>query len=717
MFDYADLTIELSRPAENLYWVELSFSQPDGQTEQAPRGAPVRFDFPGLRAAAFKPDIYGDLLQKALFGQEALRSFFSQCRANAGGAGQELRLRVLVDRSAVELQNLRWETLCDPEREPAGRAFLASNANQPFSRFLYSSDWQRVDLRSKGQLRALVVVANPSELAGGLELDGQKLAEVDVVGEVRRARAGLAGIPLVEVLESRAAEPGRASFEILKSQLALGMDILYLVVHGALLSDDPDDPASPQRPFLLFEKSDGSYDRVDGNRLLNLVRDLPSASRPRLVVLASCQSGGQGRVPGSEPDEPERSYDRGALAALGPRLVEAGVPAVVAMQDNIKMETVRRFIPEFFKDLVRHGQVDKAIAVARSLTHAAGCSDWWVPVLYVRLRGGCLWYEPGFVSETPEFGGWPNIANSIKQGYCVPVLGFGMLEFLAGSPREISRRWARDAGYPLDPHHREDFAQVAQYLSIQQSLAYPRDQFLEHLRERLLAEHQPILPAGAQGLSLEALISEIGRWRRTQDPAEAYCVLASLPFKTYITANPDNLLEQALIDSGRPPVVLYSRWRRSLINDAAIQEVKNLPEPSFEAPLVYHLFGYIGNRKSMILAEDDYFEYMMWVNNPSAQVPVPDPVMTAWREDALLFLGFQMSDWNFRVLFRSILNEERRLSVRDYRSVAVQLQPGDGYLKPESARRYLERAFAKDQLDIYWGSGEDFLRELKSHWH
>ena len=41
------------------------------------------------------------------------------------------------------------------------------------------------------------------------------------------------------------------------------------------------------------------------------------------------------RGPG-EADESERSYDRGALAALGPRLASAGVPAVVAMQDNIQ---------------------------------------------------------------------------------------------------------------------------------------------------------------------------------------------------------------------------------------------------------------------------------------------------------------------------------------------------------------------------------------------
>ena len=711
MADYADLMIEVSRQAGNQYWVELNFSQSDGQTEQTPSQGAARFDFNALRQLALQPEKYGRILKDALFAQPDLRDFYNKCQVSAGSARQSLRLRLLIDRSAVELQNLRWEMLRDLEDV----SFIAIDANRPFSRFLHSSDWQRVDLRSKGELKALVVVANPKDLKVGLELDGKILTEVDVIDEVARAREALHGLPVVDVLESTLDAPGRVTLEKIQTALGRGYDILYLACHGALLSDDPQDPNSVQRPYLVLEGEDGSYDAVDGTRLVTFVRNQPSTSRPRLVVLASCQSGGHGQTPEEGQKESPHSIDQGALAALGPRLVEAGVPAVVAMQDNIQVDTVRLFMPAFFKSLVQDGHVDKAMAVARNAVQEH--PDWWVPVLYLRLRGGLLWYEPGFETEATDFIGWPNIIDSIKQGFCVPILGFGLLEHLIGSPREIARNWAREAGFPLDPHSREDLPQVAQYLSIQHGWAYVRNQLLDFIRGRLVKDFGEVLPAEAEQLKLEQVSVVIGQQRGRSDPFDPYTILASLPFKIYITANPDNLLEQALQANQRQPVVMYSHWNRRLINRQAIQEIENMTEPTKENPLVYHLFGTITDPRSMVVTEDDYFEYMMWVNNPAAQVPLPEPIMTAWRDNALLFLGFQMSDWNFRVLFRSILNEERRESIRDYRSVSVQLQPGDGYLLPEKALRYLERAFTQQKLDIYWGSGEDFLRELKRRWH
>jgi hypothetical protein len=199
-----------------------------------------------------------------------------------------------------------------------------------------------------------------------------------------------------------------------------------------------------------------------------------------------------------------------------------------------------------------------------------------------------------------------------------------------------------------------------------------------------------------------------------QEEDHPFNILARLPVKIYISATPDNLLETALRRNGREPVVMYSRWRKPLEDTETIEASSRLLSLSVEQPLVYHLFGKIGLPKSLVLSEDDYFEYLMWVNNPAARIRLPDPIITSWREDALLFLGFQLEDWNFRALFRSILYGDRRRSIRDYPSVAVQLQPGSGYLNAENARRYLADTFSSDLVDIYWGSGEDFLGELNN---
>lgn len=720
MTDFADFLIEITRPAENQYWVRLSFSQPNGQTQIAPSAGPAYFDFAALGGAATRPEIYGRLLKEAIFNQENLRAFYRQCISSTGEANQALRPRVLIDRSALELHNLRWETLRDLDDQ----AFLSGDPNQPFSRFLSTSDWRRVELRSHGDLRALVMVANPAELGRGLSLGGHALTAVDVKGEVERAiqslrttplERGIQETPQIKVLgdyvpaEQQNFPAERATLENLAEHLREGYDILYLVAHGAMLPDDPANPASPLRPYLLLEKEDGTYDRRPGKDLVDVISGLSLTRRPRLVVLVSCQSGGQGKVPDGPADEEERSYDQGILGALGPRLAEAGVPAVIAMQDNIKMTSVAQFMPVFFSELFNSGQVDKAMAVARQALLQADASDWWVPVLYLRLLGGMLWYKPGFMKKE-DFEGWPGIINSLEEQACVPILGFGLLEPMIGNAREIARAWAEEAGYPLAPHNQDDLTQVAQYLAIEQKPAYPRSQLLKYIRAKLIEEYH-LDAAENEKRPLDELIAVIGA-QILENPRHPYNILARLPVKVYINANPDNLLEIALLANHRTPTVMYSRWNKSLEDGATIEASNRLVEISVEQPLIYHLFGKVGLPKSLVLTEDDYFEYMMWVNNPGAKIPLPDPIKTAWRDDALLLLGFQMGDWNFRALFRSILYGDRRQSIRDYPSVAVQFQPGDGYLNVDNARRYLADAFKNDRVDIYWGSGEDFLTEL-----
>jgi hypothetical protein len=714
-----ELYISLTRSGDGQYWVELRFSQPDAQSETAPQRGPAAFNFPELLKAARNPQVYGKLLSQAVFGDAPLLSYYKEALAITQNSNSQLRLRLLVDRSAPELHSLRWETLLDP----ADASFLSKDQNLLFSRFLYSDNWNQVELRSRGDLRAVVLVANPSELSrpGGFRLmtgpeSTQSLAPVDVSGELARATQALAGVKQIDILTRQPDLPGTAgvpTFKNLSERLLLGCDILYLVCHGALLPDDPTVEGSPQRPYLVLENDDGSMDRVEGERLVEFLDDLTSANRPRLAVLASCQSAGVSGVP--NPTQAS-STDEGALAALGPRLAEAGIPAVIAMQDNVQMETVRQFMPQFFKALLDHGRIDQAMAAARRAVD--GQPDWWAPVLFIRLKGGQLWYTPSFAAATPAEGAdlWQSLKTNIQMNRCVPVLGFGLLEFLAGTPREIARRWAEAFQFPLEAKNVDSLPQVAQYLSVRQGFLFPRDQLVLHIQNQLRSRYQSLLPQGADFMNANELISTIGKARREMDEKNAYRVLANLPFSIYLTANPDSLLEDALNEAGRTPVVRFSYWNKNLITPEDIQQEAAPLNPTARNPIVYHLFGTLDQPESMVLTEDDYFEYMMWVNNLSTQLRTPDLIVRAWREKALLFLGFSLNDWSFRVLYRSILNSERQAARALVKSVSVQLQPGEINLNPDKARQFLEQYFPGDKFNIYWGSGEDFLRQLWEHW-
>ncbi len=84
-------------------------------------------------------------------------------------------------------------------------------------------------------------------------------------------------------------------------------------------------------------------------------------------------------------------------------------------------------------------------------------------------------------------------------------------------------------------------------------------------------------------------------------------------------------------------------------------------------------------------------------------------------DSALLFLGYQMEDWSFRVLFRSILDQPGN-RLYQYSHIAVQIMPEVGRLvSTERALRYLERYLnkgARAEISLYMGSAEEFVRLL-----
>jgi hypothetical protein len=339
-----------------------------------------------------------------------------------------------------------------------------------------------------------------------------------------------------------------------------------------------------------------------------------------------------------------------------------------------------------------------------------------MPALFLRLRDGNLWYRPRFGGQDPE-GLWDGLLLGIgDQGRVTPILGPGLSEELAGAPGRVARAWAEEHHYPLSERGRDELPQVAQYLAVNSGQAAPRRKLIQHLGRQVDLKFGAQLPPNVRGNSdeatLELKLAELARLRGQAAEPDQYGRLARLPFHVYITTNPDNLLAEALKAAGRPPVVDFARWKDRLRGRPSEFEQARAENyaPSAARPLVYHLGGVLRERDSLLLSEDDYFDYLMWVNQ--LPPPLPGPVGDALTNNGLLFLGFGVQDWSFRLLFRSLLTEQRRLIPREYRSVAVQVQPGGDILNPEQARRYVERHLSDSGISLYWGSPDDFMTEL-----
>lgn len=318
-------------------------------------------------------DKYNARLSNLFFqGKNASNALLkAQSQLDQAGAGNAMRVRMMILPEAGELHHVRWECLRDPSGKPLfnGDAIL-------FSRYLPTSHLRPLDLQN--DLTALVAIANPPHLDQAInpEDPDKGLAPVDVVNEKSRAENGLrsAGFA-VTTLASPPFGTKPATLDNILSEVEKGYDVLHLVCHGGLVPD-----GTSSKPMLWLE--DGE-DPVDAARLVEGIRNM--AQPPRLVILASCQSAGT---------EGAAVSASGSLDALGPLLAEAGVPAVIAMQGNIKMSTVEAFLPRFFVELAKDGQIDRAMGKARAHAHDLDCVDYWMPALFMRLSDGMIWSDP-----------------------------------------------------------------------------------------------------------------------------------------------------------------------------------------------------------------------------------------------------------------------------------------------------------------------------------
>jgi hypothetical protein len=682
MNQYADLEIGLHYYDEQSYAVETRFSAPGSEVDKRLPGTHlVQFNFEELRSLVFDPPEYGAKLTQGLFANSLVLAEFASALSTAQSNNAALRLRLVISPRIPELHSLQWETLVNPiDQKP-----ICTNQNILFSRYLSSFDWRPVRPRKKDELKALVAVANPSDL----DAYRPPLAPVDAAGELERARASLTPVPITSLTE--------ASLPKILDCLQEGsFDILYLVAHGVLHQG---------KPVLFLCNDDGTVARTPGSQLADRLKDLQQT--PRLIVLASCQSGGKGDI-----EFENNGSGTGILSALGPRLAEAGIPAVVAMQGNITMKTIERFMPVFFRELQRDGQIDRAMAAAR--TAVLDRPDYWMPALFMRLTSGRIWYVPGFRTEKSGVEIMPALITFIKARRCTPIIGPGLAEPLLSSHREIAQRWAEKHNYPMLPQGRESLPQVTQYLSIYQSQIFPKMALSEYLKEEIQKEHASDLPPDLldEWATLDEVIDAAGAAHRKRNPKNPYTMLAQLPLPIYITTNQHNLLASALKEAGKSPEVIICPWNNKVEQVQSLYKLNENYRPDRNRPLVFHLFGRLDEPDSVVLTEDDYFNYLIGVTKNWDLIP---PIIgRALTDSALLFLGFQIDEWNFRVLLRSFLSREGADRLKTYAHVAAQIEPEEGrFIEPERARSILEKYLSINaSVSIFWGSADDFLLQL-----
>mgnify|MGYP001202586510 CR=1 FL=1 len=340
--------LTIHRLPDDTYFTDVMIHHDDSPANTIlARDIPITLDFIALRELVNDPDAYGRLLSQQYFADPRLRKAWVLARSYA--AFETLQLRLNLPSEAANLHNIAWETLRDPEADVP----LALQERIRFVRYAVTPDLNPIVIPPRPNLRALIIVANPSDLAQ------YGLAPIDVYSEVDRARAALGDIPIT-ILGDHTDALGRATSNRIIAQLRDGTSIVLLFARSRNVDD---------ATYLWLERDDGTTDVVSNTLFVRAVSAL--AIRPLLIILLNYQSAG------SPHDSP--------LNDLGPRLVSSGVGAVLSFQ-----RTEYSLLQMLFNELRRDGQIDRAFSAARAASGAN--SSWWQPVLWLRTDGR-LWVD------------------------------------------------------------------------------------------------------------------------------------------------------------------------------------------------------------------------------------------------------------------------------------------------------------------------------------
>ncbi|MFI7641396.1 SIR2 family NAD-dependent protein deacylase [Nonomuraea sp. NPDC049400] len=291
----------------------------------------------------------------------------------------------------------------------------------------------------------------------------------------------------------------------------------------------------------------------------------------------------------------------------------------------------------------------------------------------------------GHCRQVTEERNWNLLVSNLQKGRCIPFLGAGACAGLLPLGPELARRWAERYGYPFEDD--ANLARVMQYVAV---MEFNGD--LPLLKEHLVQEvfHRTRLPDfGAEH--------------------QIHSLLARCDLPLYVTTNYDDFLTRSLKVHNKDPHEQISPWYAGSVSSPLPKDYTPTPK----SPLVYHLHGHYRQPESMVVAEDDYIEYLIRLGGDSRTSSkrslVPPVVNMALRKKSILFIGYSIADWTFLVLFRTLLrglDETQRPW-----NVSVQLTPRTTG-NEESARNYLEESFRRRNITVFWKSTEDFTKEL-----
>ena len=365
--------------------------------------------------------------------------------------------------------------------------------------------------------------------------------------------------------------------------------------------------------------------------------------------------------------------------------------------------------------------------------------------------------------EAADNPSWPDTKSLLENGNIAPfVSNFVCHDIFGADVAAIAAAWAEDIKSPFSDRDNCDLARVAQFYSVQTSNREAKRHYLDSLKNYLLGAAkqeggEPDLINKLMTTYKQQTFSEVayrlGYPKCEDEQQNPLRLLAELPLPLYLTTSYHDFLEVALSKNSRQakPVSEIYYWRSGLEHIHSIFDNEPDFEPTLDRPLVYHLYGLDTYPESLVFTEDDYLDFLVnttltasevyYSDHPERQKGfqrrLPSCVLRALGK-ALLMLGYSVYDWEFKVLFKGLIQPKsdsrlsESISMQHSPSVDDDLvdsiaipspmpknEPGETDLtkkRKEQIEGYLVEYFKQAKFKVFWGNPQECMQRLWRQW-
>lgn len=619
---------------------------------------------------------YARLLERQIFPDGAPRAVRNLY--NDGLKEESAKLRVNVEASARELQWIFWETLISSyasgiDSEGRSESFVRSTSGA-------GAGWPSPAVCRWPEPKVLIHHLEREGIWGTKDLlqdYASAFKDEPIAFEISDGRNGFQGLD--------GTEP----------------HLLLLLVHI--------DSMGPE-PTVIARSAKGTPKIYTSEELSCSIRRL--SQRPQVIMLDTLNDSG--------PIEGDFSLEE-SLIRMASELITSGVCAVVTRQAPFERRRWLKFLATLASELGQTGNLDLAASSARLTLEA---QEAWKPVVLTRLRTGQIWYKPMFLTDSTD--AWELLVPRIRSGKCIPIIGPLVSEHVTRSRIDIAASLAEMNHYPGRRSERSDLRKVAQYVATTKEPQQVWDQYSEAVRQHLLGRYGHLISNSDPDQDILVLLKGIWDSALSRKEDDPYMLLAKLKLPLYLTTNLHNYLSLAMQELGKKDSPTAGeqpnervRERIFTEEDKIYGEEEDLDENKFmlskNQPLLYHLFGRLDQPRTMVLTEDDHFRFLLRFNQKEGHFP--QKLRGHISESALLFLGFDLGEWEFRSIFRALLEIEGAKTFRNNLQVAVQVSADDDTLSdPAQTQKYMVKYFNQisDQPLVFLGSAQEFLLELQT---